>query len=333
MFEGSPIPESSPLEKAERHWKEKVRKIFRIWSVSALMTFGTSEANAQTNHNDNTDTSTVKSWQPSEVPVNSGYRISIEGQKAWLMSYIHSPKYKERMSKEFIRSQELKSDGVKPLVLAEEKITSSTNSSSIDSLNINVLFPEPDISKLNKKQLKIIQKAVERRYNRVRTGEYGVVDSIPSESGHTYGEFILNTPYVVLTPNLPDEYVTTPVHEFGHQSTNGEEDMDDITKQVLTKHADASKYIIEYADYLKNPTEIYARLCALRYLLASYTEYNPSTQSFTEEDFEKIKSTPEIMKNVNVGHLLDLFQKDELIWMLNNIADASDNKDEVLTVA
>jgi hypothetical protein len=84
-------------------------------------------------------------------------------------------------------------------------------------------------------------------------------------------------------------------------------------------------------EYIQRPTEIKARLDAIRYLAMKKGIYNPMTQDIDEKGLKKLMSDKDITSDINykdiLGQLKDEYKVNGLKWLLNNIAK-NDNKDQ-----
>lgn len=315
MFEQPPVPQQS-IEGGKDKFISKIKKMFTIWAFSSIAASGV--ANAQSNSNENMDSKqlTEKTWEMKK---------SIESQRDWLLKYMHSEKYKERFTKEYARYKEL-GWGYKELMNSDSAFSAQFNDSNLNT--ISEVFPDPDITSLDSSDIEEINDNINSRIENVEEGNWEIVDSIPtSDQEGALGDTDPTTGHVRIIDNLAEEDKETGVHEFTHQSTHGNRRMDDVTKRIL------NHYAISTSDYLRDPTEILARMNVLRYMMKKYSNYDASIQDFTEEDYEKVMKNSDVMKNKNIKELLKILEKDELIWLMNNVADANDGKTAILSLA
>jgi hypothetical protein len=333
MFEQSPLPNQSTESKEK--FLSKAKRLFTIWAFSAMASFGTAQAQNHSNESDASKQLKEKTWQTKKVSPSPEMKRNIEDQRDWLLVYMHSEKYKERMTKEYARYKEL-GWGYREMMNADSAFTAQLNKtvtkydikgSSLHISTISEVFPDPDITKLDSSDLEEINDNIKSRIENIKEGSWEIVDSIPSDEGEILGYTDPVTGDVRITENLNEEDKETPLHEFTHQSTHGNRLMDDVTKKIL------NHYAITKSDYLKDPTEILARMNVLRYMMKKYSNYDASIQDFTKEDYERAINNKEVMKNDNVKELLKILKEDELIWLMNNVADANNGKTALLSIA
>ena len=74
------------------------------------------------------------------------------------------------------------------------------------------------------------------------------------------------------------------------------------------------------SEYYKMPTETIARVNVLRYLLSEYGLYNAMEKDFTEKDYENMMKNEKVKGSVNVQELVRAFDKEVVIWLMNNTA-------------
>lgn len=329
--------------KEKKELLKSSQKLFFIWAFSAIASF-TPMKNADAQSTDTTE----KPFVPTEQVITPSKEFieDIEAQKAWLISYIQSPKYLERLSKEYLRLKDVTPETMedfaesfsKPILDKEGDTLAIINAFDVwaktikqNNLDynlekirdINNVFPDVNIKELGEKEKEIVSSNVEARLDLLKTGHYSIVDSLEKTDGEiNYGVYHPYNQNIEMMNNLPDSVKETPSHEFTHQSTDGNKLIFKETRFILNRYAKT------FSDYLSSPTEIMARLNVLRYLLDKQGIYNPLKENFNEKDYNNLLKNEEINKSLNVKQLLDIFDKDVLIWMMNNIADATNTDKE-----
>lgn len=231
----------------------------------------------------------------------------IHEQKDWLLSYVQSPRYRERFLLELSRQMQL---------------------------------PVEDVSVQQH-----AQKMIEKRIHQI--GDIKIEIDPHTENGGYYPkgnatrELMDNVPVVLqikehgvikLGASFQDNYPNEVVHELSHASTDMEEYGDgfvDSTERSLRDRVttgiegDFRKNIdsdIEYG-YANAPTEVKARVDVLRYLLAKKNIYDASYQEFTRGHLEALLKDKEIINDVDVTTLFKMVKTgNDLIWIMNNLA-------------
>lgn len=113
--------------------------------------------------------------------------------------------------------------------------------------------------------------------------------------------------------NLPDKFVTTKEKDKDRQKLNKEIEEFDERKRF--------KETADNLGYWLDPSEVKARMDALRYNLKRDGIYDSGTEDFTEEHYEKAKKL--------FGETTDfrsIKSKEDFIWLMNNIASNKSKK-------
>ena len=343
--ENSKKENSFNLEKIKENLKT-VSKIGRIVAFSGLLWFVKEpKAFAQT------DSTKIDQNKNNYSLRHQETEEAILEQKKWLLDYINSPKYKERLSKEFARTLKLGFPSSYNDFASNETFQKSFHDKDGKTLgSINVLIPsDQDLERLMsnrdatefKEILNLFEKQpqelvetllpvdttqyddnlrktvdgrISQRSQRVKNANYNIEDTL---SGGRYGFSSVSDGVKILDfkNQTPDSIsFSAPVHEWNHISTQGNE-----------KIESSSGYLIPAIDGYENysPTEVMARMAELRYLMDKYGIYKAGLSDFAEKDYENFMDFPEIMNDLGIRQLLELLDKDSLIWLMNNIADSS----------
>lgn len=117
---------------------------------------------------------------------------------------------------------------------------------------------------------------------------------------------------------LQSQQYLVPIHELAHLSTDAEYAMIETSFRKLQKSTQVM------SPYLQRPTEIHARITAMKYLAHALGLYNAFIQEFTQEVLDKLKSSTIAMQDKNLADLLDRIypgQEETLIELSNFLAD------------
>jgi hypothetical protein len=236
-----------------------------------------------------------------------GVKQLIHEQKDWLLSYVQSPRYRERLLLELSRQTHL---------------------------------PVEDASVQQS-----AQKIIEKRIHQI--GGVKIEVHPHTEDGgyypkvNTTRELMDNTPVVLqikehgvikLGASFQNKYPNQVIHELSHASTDMKEYGDgfvDSTERSLRERVttgiegDFRKNIdsdIEYG-YINAPTEVKARVDVLRYLLAKKNIYDATSQEFTRTHLETLLKDTEIINDVDVVTLFKMVKTgNDLVWIMNHLA-------------
>lgn len=245
----------------------------------------------------------------------------IKNQKSWLLNYINSDMYKSRLIIELGRTYPDQEGGFlqdRADEIIKERKGNLTNgkydlrhqlSRNGQLWTVGAYGP--------KKDTKVF--AFNGEETKYKEGKYN------PPKGDVYVEESL------YTADKRKGKETTPIHELTHQSTDADAGILPSTKKdmdVLMK--DKDDFIAVFKDkesgvlfsYIDDPTEVLARINALRYLLDKYHVYDSKKEVFTEEHLNSLLKIKEIREDNNVKDLFEdiLETKEGLIWLMNNIA-------------
>jgi hypothetical protein len=251
----------------------------------------------------NTVSDNSKSSGPSNMAyAQEGAGVNKEGVKQykWFKNYLQSPKYVERLKKEF-------PDYTDKQIGQEVK----SRLENVMQTRVGFLPRSSDIS----------------------TGVGGVqgvynADEYP-DSIMLRPEYSASTSDVLFEPgNYLSGYNTIPLHEWSHAADDGGNRMPQSTTDLmLSKMKENSLDIPKDKYYYTRPTEYLGRMQPLRYLMEQEGLYDAGTQDFTKEDLEKAKQNKTIKNNVHFKDLMNNIKSDEdFIELMNNIASLDNSK-------
>jgi hypothetical protein len=242
-------------------------------------------------------------------------------QKQWLMNYIGSDMYRDRLMEEFYAD-----DGDMTEVRAAVERAVKERLQNINSGQYHLLtqldtrgpgwvagFYEPS----NKAKAKY-------GGHKIASDPDRTLLAIPE------GDVAFSTSTLFGDENVK-QHEEVPVHEFTHQSLDGVKSIPVATRvkiRALTQ-TDFAGYLDKDSGlvfgYLDNPSEVIARMNELRHLLKKHHLYDAASDVFTNEHVEKLLRNTEIMNNLNVQNLLDIVRdRKALVTLMNSVADISE---------
>ena len=163
----------------------------------------------------------------------------------------------------------------------------------------------------------------------------------------TYGQYDRDNHAIYMNVSKKDpEYYPTLSHELSHATTRGNltikdkpyvptfqgEEFNKLYKSQIEKMPKGSEMLKDFdrwakkhneflqttvKEELSKPTEIKARVDAARKALFENKLYDARKENFTPEHYEKMKT---LLDNQGVRELLNMFPKEEVVRMMNNIA-------------
>ena len=251
----------------------------------------------------NTISDNSKSSGPSNMAyAQEGAGVNKEGVKQykWFKNYMRSPKYKERLKKEF-------PDYTDKQIGQEVK----SRLENVMQTRVGFLPRSSDIST-----------GVGGTQGVYNADEYpGAIMLRP--------EYSASTSDVLFEPgNYLSGYNTIPLHEWSHAADDGGNRMPQSTTDLmLSKMKENSLDIPKDVYYYTKPTEYLGRMQPLRYLMQQEGLYDAGTQNFTIEDLEKAKQNKTIKNNQHFQDLMKNVKSDEgFIELMNNVASLDNSK-------
>lgn len=215
---------------------------------------------------------------------------------------------------------------------------------SPESFSIDHAFKEVDLSLLNNEDKKIIEKVISQRkqsvllsknFTFVKKGTLKknvLGESVLSSNGQDERSWIDQDPRVSRNTVIADLYSMkgTIVHENTHASTLSGIGVPASTKYILQSRANAnfdksrSSWETKYAI---NPSEIIPRFTEFRYMLKESGIYDANTEDFKIEILDKYRKYSEKNKDSRFLRILEdlrtTFDDEEIVWIMNNIAQNS----------
>ena len=240
-----------------------------------------------------------------EIPMAQvGGGVNKEGveQYKWFKDYMQSPKYVERLQKEFPNYN-------------KDQIGKEVKSRLENVMQTPVGFLP--------------------RSSNISTGVGGTqgvynADEYPGAI-MLRPEYSASTSDALFKPgNYLSGYNTIPLHEWSHAADDGGNRMPQPTTDLmLSKMKENPLGISKDKYYYTKPTEYLGRMQPLRYLMQKEGLYDAGTQDFTKEDLEKAKQNKTIKNNVHFQELMKNVKSDEgFIELMNNIASVDNSRSE-----
>tara|TARA_R110001599_G_scaffold320144_3_gene530113 strand:- start:4162 stop:8124 length:3963 start_codon:yes stop_codon:yes gene_type:complete len=241
-----------------------------------------------------------------EYPMmQEGGGVNEEGveQYKWFKNYLQSPKYVERLKKEFPD-------------YTDNQIGQEVKARLNNVMQTRVGFLP--------------------RSSEISTGVGGVqgvynADEYP-DSIMLRPEYSASTSDVLFEPgNYLSGYDTIPLHEWSHAADDGGNRMPQSTTDLmLSKMKENSLDIPKDKYYYTRPTEYLGRMQPLRYLMKQEGLYDAGKQYFTKEDLEKAKQNKTIKNNTHFQDLMkNVKSNEDFIELMNNVASADNMESSV----
>lgn len=162
------------------------------------------------------------------------------------------------------------------------------------------------------------------RINKVKNLKINQRNQISEKGpGYFYGIYNQNTDKSVDLENYL--YKGIPEHEISHASTDGNNNLNEFTKNNIKKR------ITHKRGYYNDPTEAHARIINTRLLLKHANIWDYNKREFNSEDLKKLKKDlKENPDKYRIQDFLDLKEHvnsdEDFIWLMNNIAQTDIKK-------
>ena len=240
--------------------------------------------------------SAIKFGEGSWKKKQEGGGVNEEGveQYKWFKNYLQSPKYVERLKKEF-------PDYTDKQIGQEVK----SRLENVMQTRVGFLPRSSDISPR--------VGATQGVYN---ADEYpGAIMLRPEYSAST-------SDWIFEPGNYLSGYGTTPLHEWSHAADDGGNRIPQSTNDfMLSRMKENTLGIPKDKYYYTLPTEYLGRMQPLRYLMEQEGLYDAGMEDFTIEDLKKARENKRIKNNVHFENLMDNVKSDEeFIELMNNVA-------------
>lgn len=261
----------------------------------------------------------------SVMGINEQSNNEVQNQLNWLRKYVMSPMYMERLKKEF--------PGKDQTFIENERDNRYKN---LENAEFRTHFVQSIGREPGFISGKIVPKEYEGMYYDHKTNSWKKDKWEKSPKGQDVpGHVYMEKEY---DPKKWDPYPgfeTIPAHEYGHLIDDGGVRIPQATKEKIynyTKKQIGSVPSPSYKsgnmefEYLNTPTEFINRLQAVRYLLDKQKIYNPSTNKFTDSDYNKMINNPTIKSNTHFQDIFDSLKgndaekKKNFIDLMNTVA-------------
>jgi hypothetical protein len=213
-------------------------------------------------------------------------------QIKWFRDYINSPKYIERLKKEFPGKDQKFIENERNIRLQ------NLNSAEFKTSFVKAIGSSPGaISGMYypKKNEGFYWDNMKKKW---------VIDTPNSNRGSVKFE----REYNPKTWDPYPGYETIPTHEYGHAVDDGGTRIPQSTKEKIHRYTGGGNVNDKYGsrpnyksstgnlefDYISTPTEFINRIQPLRYLLQKEKIYDAKTKNFTEQDFHKMINNTKI---------------------------------------
>lgn len=240
----------------------------------------------------------------------------IRKQLAYIKEYTASPKYQERLTKMANTEKVLQPSVVPEPVNAEVFAGAKTNTPTVTMVG-NVVAE-------NQRNLNALE----------QPGKIQVIDE--SLGRNVAGGYDSSYRDVRLNEELTRANPTVPVHEFSHAANNGRQPYSTAFDQKYLDKVFIPPTNSMFSGEVQKPTEVKARLDAIRFLGKEKGIYDAGKSDFTIKDLDKMLQDKDIREDYNFKQIMDQLpagrKKVGLLWLMNNIAkndEKSQNKDLV----
>ena len=229
---------------------------------------------------------------------------AIREQFKFIQDYTNSPKYKERLTK---------------MVNAERNLQGA--------INPNARFTNEVMSgsRVNTPTPQVVQNVVDMNNQNLTDIGQGNISVIGESLGtNVAGGFDSSMGDARLVEDLTRANPSVPAHEFSHGANDGRQPYSPAFDEKYLKKVFIPATNSRFQGEVQKPTEVKARLDAIRYLGSKKGIYDAGKSDFTPADYDKMIQDKEIKNDYNFKQILDQLPSDRkktgFIWLMNNIA-------------
>lgn len=228
----------------------------------------------------------------------------IQKQFQFIKDYMASPKYQERLTK-MVNTEKMLQNPAAPERLAAEQMS---------AYQTNTPTPQvvQGIQQQNLQNLADLQQP-----GKIQVGDINLGKNVAGGYDSSYDDVRFNEGLVQQNPSVP-------AHEFSHAATGGQQPYSKAFEDMYTKKIFISPRNSKFEGEVQKPTEVKARLDAIRYLGSQKGLFDAGKSDFTDKDWQKILNNKEIKNDFNFKQIYDQLpegrKKVGFIWLMNNIA-------------
>ena len=255
----------------------------------------------------------------------------VDLQKEWLTSYVQSPKYKERLGKEFA--------GQSDEFIQQENDARLNNLLNTKTKYVKSIGNSPGwisgmmVPKENKGEIydNASKKFIKNKWS-------------PGARGYDKkGTVYLENEYRPDHWNPSEGFETTPLHELGHAVDDAGYRIPASTEKKIHNYTDwqsisKSLNLPNYKnngltfDYYNTPSEFINRIQPIRYLLNKEGLYDARTSDFTEKDYDNMLKNKNLNNNQHYKDVMNSLKGDKkqkkkaFVDLMNTVAKVDDNE-------
>ena len=215
-------------------------------------------------------------------------------KKQWLRNQITSKRNREIIKEELTKERRTKAGGVISALPTEKEIDEVVNARLRNLSTVSVEVTDEPIGKTwgstyglytpeKEGQIKNLQEYYKSRYNEDITIEEA--EEIWKTSEHEYGKD--KEHHIKLQPQQDYRYQDINLEEYLHAVKGGPKvkgDLPEKTAELIDKHAKGGAG----SKYETVPHEFSAQTNIVKYIIGETTDYDPTKDVFTEEDYNEI---------------------------------------------
>lgn len=224
-------------------------------------------------------------------------------QRDWTQEYIQSPMYRKRLVREANDGQDKfnRNDVAAAAAIQQERLA------NVQGGNIHLvdqIATRPGAFKG--------MTTLDADFNR-QDPRFAPVKALPTKDND-----------ILLERQIPQAYDTVAAHELSHQSTGGRAGILPASQMQIRRRLTPGTN-----DYLSNPTEVKARMDAVRYQMQKEGIYNAGSEELTPQLLEKARQNEAVKGNKNFQELEQIMRgkdgklDENLLWLFNNVAQNS----------
>lgn len=226
----------------------------------------------------------------------------IKKQYAFIQEYANSPKYKERLAKMTNTERNLQNP-INHEKFANEVLAGYQTNVPTSAVVNNVVNDNNN--------------ALQAVGDKISVGDVDLGTNVGGGYDSAYND-------VRLREDLVRDNPTIPAHEFSHAMNDGKQPYSPAFDDKYLRKVFIPPTNSRFEGEVQKPTEVKARLDAVRYLGSKTGLFDAGKENFTPGDFRRLMKNKEVRDDYNFKQILSQLPKDRqetgFVWLMNNIA-------------
>jgi len=232
----------------------------------------------------------------------------IRKQFEFIRDYTNSDKYKERLGR---------------MVNTERMLQNTTNPGRFNNEVMAQSQTTDPTNQVVDKVLAANNESLGRIAGKTSVGDVDLGRSVAGAYDSSIGDIRLREDLVA------NQAPTTMAHETSHGLNDSRQPYSPAFDERYLRKIFIPPTNSRFEGEIQKPTEVKARLDAVRYLGNKYGIFDAGKTNFTGKDYDNLLKNKEVREDINFKQIISQFPQDRkkanYIWLMNNIAKTGDD--------